>query len=235
MKFEKVSYYYRNGKFEEPRAAGRVYAVLLALVVFFLVLMPLLLYQRVPVLQSSMMPTFAAAGDSAGLLLNAGFKRGDVVIFERREGGTTKRLIKRVIACPGDRIRLAERTFPDGTVRECVLLETDTVEGGRAQFWLDEPYLHTDGDTAAAYPAGAYTSRLRAAWYTVPEGEYFVAGDHRQVSVDSFSFGPVARSAIQGRVICVYRWTGAKFLWFLWQRPEGLGESLGYTPVGNSI
>lgn len=235
MKFDESFAYYRTGKQPESRLVGRLYSILLAIVILLYVLVPILIYQKVPVLQSSMMPTFAEEGDAAGLLLGAGFGRGDVVIFDRVEPGSkvSKRLIKRVIACPGDRIFLADRTFSDGSERECVMIETNAEDGTRQRFWLDEPYLHPDphGTYAAAHPAGRYVSQLRTGGMTLGEGEYFVAGDHRQVSEDSFSFGPIRADAVIGRVICVYRSTGNRLFGLNWQRIEGLGEPLGYTQV----
>jgi signal peptidase I len=38
----------------------------------------------------------------------------------------------------------------------------------------------------------------------VPEGSYFVLGDHRSMSNDSRDFGPVARSYIYGKAVFGY-------------------------------
>ncbi|XVG95777.1 signal peptidase I [Eubacteriales bacterium KG125] len=107
-------------------------------------------------------------------------KRGDVVIFKSEiplsqdePGGKKKLLIKRVIGVPGDLVDIA-----DGTV---------SINGKV----IDEPYINkggTPGDVKG---------------YKVPEGNYFVMGDNRSVSIDSrrHEVGPVNGSKIVGKAI----------------------------------
>ena len=100
--------------------------------------------------------------------------RGDVVVFHY-PGDPSKSYIKRVIALPGDSLRIS-----DGTVY---------VNGAE----IAEPYvppLFEDGRSVALE--------------TIPAGSFWVMGDHRSISSDSRDFGPVARNLIYGKAAFVY-------------------------------
>jgi signal peptidase I len=105
-------------------------------------------------------------------------KRGDVVIFQKTE---TIDYIKRVIGKPGD-----------------------TVEIRDGHFYVNGKYL----DESAYLDSDVYTEPgnflSEGDIFTVPEGEVFLAGDNREHSSDSRSFGPVNLNVIKGRAILVY-------------------------------
>jgi signal peptidase I len=109
------------------------------------------------------------------------FKRGDIVVFTPPEDwvqddGTP--FIKRVIGLGGERIDIR-----DGGVY---------VDDTR----LDEPYLFAA--TPDDEPEPTTVQGDQSSW-VVPEGEFFLMGDHRNNSADSRTFGPVATGQVIGR------------------------------------
>ncbi len=137
----------------------------------------LFLYQPVRVEGTSMLPHLQ---DQDRLFINKfvyrfqSIHRGDVVVF-LYPGDHTKSYIKRVIALPGDTLRIGR-----GTV----------YVNGHA---IKEPYV----------PA-RYRDDRSETLMTIPKGEFWVMGDHRNISSDSRDFGPVPRSLIYGKADFVY-------------------------------
>jgi signal peptidase I len=135
------------------------------------------LYQPVRVEGTSMLPRLE---DHDRLFINkfvyrlAAIERGDVVVFHYPRD-PEKSYIKRVIALPGDRLRID---------RGVVLVN------GQPQA---EPYVPEE-----------YRDRRSYAEMVVPEDSYFMMGDHRSISSDSREFGPVERSLIYGKAVFVY-------------------------------
>jgi signal peptidase I len=135
------------------------------------------LYQPVRVEGTSMLPVLE---DQDRLFINKIAYRvgeihaGDVVVFQYPRDHA-KSYIKRVIALPGDRIRIDQ-----GQV---------VVNGAR----LREPYLQSRFADDRSQPE-----------MVLPLGEYFVMGDHRSISSDSRDFGPVDRNLIYGKAVFVY-------------------------------
>jgi signal peptidase I len=135
------------------------------------------LYQPVRVEGTSMLPMLE---DQDRLFINkiayrvGDIHQGDVVVFQYPRDHT-KSYIKRVIALPGDRVRISE-----GEVY---------VNGKR----LPEPYVPSRFADDRSQPE-----------IVLPSREYFVMGDHRSISSDSRDFGPVARNLIYGKAAFVY-------------------------------
>jgi signal peptidase I len=124
------------------------------------------LYQPVRVEGTSMLPVLE---DQVGEI-----HRGDVVVFLYPHDHE-KSYIKRVIALPGDHLRIDH-----GQVY---------VNGAEVK----EPYVPVRFEDDRSQPE-----------MMVPEHEYFVMGDHRSISSDSRDFGPVDRELIYGKAAFVY-------------------------------
>ena len=145
----------------------------LAVSAFFIIF----LYQPVKVEGTSMMPTLE---DQERVFINKfvyrleAIHQGDVVVF-RYPRDPSKSYIKRVIAVPGDQVRIE-----DGLVY---------VNNRR----LSEEYVPQMYEDVRSYSETV-----------VPPHSYFVLGDHRNLSNDSRDFGPVDESYIYGKAVFGY-------------------------------
>ena len=135
------------------------------------------LYQPVRVEGTSMLPRLE---DSDRLFINkfvyhlSAIERGDVVVFHYPRD-PEKSYIKRVIALPGDRLHIDH-----GTV------------------WLNGRRLLEN------YVPDEYRDSRSYEEIVVPQGSFFMMGDHRSISSDSREFGPVERSLVYGKAVFVY-------------------------------
>lgn len=115
--------------------------------------------------------------------------RGDIVIFD---GGDGVRLVKRVIALPGEALELsAEEVRIDGRA-----LRSSPTGDTEAASSCDVRLLAQDLD-ASRFDFIA-DARTGSATVRVPEGHVFVLGDNRPGSRDSRAFGPVDVRTIDG-------------------------------------
>jgi signal peptidase I len=162
----------------EP-AAGSVHSWVRDLVVSVAIsaFIIIFLYQPVRVEGTSMLPMLE---DQDRLFINkiayrvGDIHQGDVVVFQYPRDHA-KSYIKRVIALPGDRLRIDHGdVYVNGVL-------------------LPEPYVpnrFTDDRSQPEMVLGPH--------------DYFVMGDHRSISSDSRDFGPVERSLIYGKAVFVY-------------------------------
>ena len=122
-------------------------------------------------------------------------QRGDVVVFKSPADGT--RLIKRVVAVGGDRVRLV-----DGRLHI----------NGRALASADDPQAEVFGERVAQLGldmgGGPDIPGL-----TIPAGKLLVLGDHRGNSVDGRYFGLVDAGTIYARAVGVYWRAGEGPVW----------------------
>jgi len=135
------------------------------------------LYQPVRVEGTSMLPMLE---DQDRLFINklayrvGDIHRGDVIVFLYPHDHQ-KSYIKRVIALPGDDLRIDRgRVYVNGKQ-------------------LTEKYVPPRFTDDRSLPGAI-----------VPQHQYFVMGDHRSISSDSRDFGAVDRALIYGKAAFVY-------------------------------
>ena len=120
-------------------------------------------------------------------------RRGDAIIFRAPPAATDlrpgqKRLIKRVIGLPGDRIRADQ----DGHL----LLNGTSL----AEPYVAEPmrYLPFPGPNHNSLALNVHQGEV-----VVPEGKLFVLGDNRNASYDSSQWGFLSLDLIEGKASAV--------------------------------
>jgi signal peptidase I len=129
-------------------------------------------------------------------------KRGDIVVFHYPIH-PSQHFVKRVVGVPGDHLRLINRQvyingvplrepYVQYTSHDADVFRDDfprtniPVPGLEGDWWLQMRKLVEDGQLI------------------VPEGNYFVMGDNRDVSDDSRYWGFVPRENIVGRPLLIY-------------------------------
>ena len=101
-------------------------------------------------------------------------ERGDIIVFEsdlETDDGDKKLLIKRIVGLPGETVRIA-----DGEVYiDGELLDEDYLKDGITPGYIEECY--------------------------VDDGELFVMGDNRIVSIDSRELGCITEDTVMGKAV----------------------------------
>ena len=118
-------------------------------------------------------------------------KCGDIVVVEDHSTILKKPIVKRIIAVGGQTVKVTlHGVYVDGEL-------------------LDEPYVFTDGLVYQynVIPCDALLENETLVYgytyyeFVVPEGELFIMGDHRNMSMDSRDIGTVHADAIIGKVL----------------------------------
>jgi len=131
-------------------------------------------------------------------------KRGDIVVFN--SPADSKRLVKRVVGIPGDRIAMYNnQLFINDEALKYEFLDKGRLGSAQSsgnfghEFYTEDlaGHKHTmmtmpDQPSIRSFPT-----------VTVPEGHYLMMGDNRDNSADSRYFGFVERKRILGRAAAV--------------------------------
>ncbi len=166
-----------NSRIPQLRRELRSWTRDLAVALGLALVIIIFLYQPVKVEGTSMAPLLS---DQERIFINKfvyrfePVERGDVVVFWYPLD-RSKSFIKRVIGLPGETIEL---------------------RGG---------HLYVNGkEQKEIYVPPSYLDGSSYGPITIPEGNYFVMGDHRDSSNDSRVFGPVGRPCIYGKAVFAY-------------------------------
>jgi signal peptidase I len=139
-------------------------------------------------------------------------KRGDVVVFKYPVDPDIN-FIKRVIAIPGDRVKMMDKhVYINGEPTERVDITTSN-EGVEVFDDMDDNYKNYDFSLYLA-KSGQENHYVQLNNYinhsvdfdefTVPEGKFFVMGDNRDHSSDSRVWGLVPFENIKGKALFVW-------------------------------
>jgi signal peptidase I len=128
-------------------------------------------------------------------------KRGEMVLFlSPTERGLV--LIKRIIAGPGDRIRIAKKVvILNGTAIDEKYVTHDADEHYGENFPNDEIDVNIPG---CAEGHEMVSRQVVNGEVVVPAGRYFVLGDRREDSLDSRCWGFISSSDVIGKPLVIY-------------------------------
>ena len=131
-------------------------------------------------------------------------ERGEVVVLFSPFDG--KRLVKRVVGIPGDRIQLRDnQLYVNGKTIEYDPVDPKMIDDIPS---AERPMFHFSLEDLTGRKHAVMITPGRGSLDSfdtirVPPHHYFVMGDNRDNSFDSRHFGPVDRSQVVGRAVAV--------------------------------
>jgi signal peptidase I len=158
---------------------------------------------------SSMEPTLRA-GDR--ILVNKRniqsreLQRGDLVVF-RVPSNPNQCWIKRIVGLPGDTVEMRGGELLINGVR--LARESADDDSGSDAEDTSRAYVEQNGGRRYRVLVGTSDENADFPLLVVPDDSYFMLGDHRGLSHDSRSFGPVSRRELVGLVTWLYAPAGS--------------------------
>jgi len=119
-------------------------------------------------------------------------ERGDIIIFfPNEEKGNLIDGFERYI--DGYREMFTKEELHERYVKRVIGVAGDTID-------IQDGYIYLNGEKLEeAYANGQTEKRSFELPYTVQEGELFVVGDNRDVSLDSREIGPIKTTQVEGK------------------------------------
>lgn len=151
-------------------------------------------------------------------------KRGEIVTFSSPKDGT--RLIKRIVAIPGDTVEMRSSVlYINGVAADYARASVipEPVDGGGSVLSV-HAMERINGDEHAVQFLPAVGARRDFAPIAVPSDSYFVLGDNRDNSEDSRYIGVVSRRLLIGRANRLLVSADIKGDWL--PRMERIGQAL---------
>ncbi len=145
---------------------------------------------------------YANGGIWGHVLPYSPIRRGEIIVF-RYPVHPSQHFVKRVIAIPGDRVRLVNKQVfvNDQPVTEKYVVFRSPVH----DFYRDDfPNLNYLSANVEARWWLQMRKLVKGGELIVPPGQYFVLGDNRDESLDSRYWGFVPRQNIIGRPLIIY-------------------------------
>ncbi len=147
-------------------------------------------------------------------------KRGDIVVFT--SVAADKRLIKRLVALPGDTVEVKNnRLFINNEAAKYEKINDLSLEPKRdidketGGVYAIESLSHSKSHVVQVKPE-SFNPLQNFDKITIPEDHYFLMGDNRDNSADSRYYGIVPRSEIRGHATRTLMSVITKQSWSIW-------------------